>query len=40
VRVLAIVITYNRIELLKRCLEGLKQGEVVPDILVVDNASN
>lgn len=38
-KVLAIVITYNRVDLLKKCLESLKSSSFVPDILVVDNAS-
>jgi len=35
----AIIITYNRKELLKGCIESILSGTVVPDIIVVDNAS-
>lgn len=35
----AIIITYNRKELLKECIESILSGTVVPDIIVVDNAS-
>ncbi|BAL80558.1 glycosyltransferase [Caldisericum exile] len=38
-RVAAIVITYNRHELLKECLDSILSGTVVPDVIVVDNAS-
>lgn len=37
--VVAIVVTYNRKELLKECISKLKQQTVPLDILVVDNAS-
>ena len=40
VRICAVVVTYNRKELLKRCLDGvLNQSYPVSHILVVDNAS-
>ena len=35
----AVVVTYNRIELLKLCVEHLKNQTVPVDIMVVDNAS-
>jgi len=38
-KVLAIIITYNRSNLLKECIESIKSGSIIPDILVVDNAS-
>lgn len=38
-KVAAVVVTYNRIELLKECIEALKQQSYSCDILVVDNAS-
>lgn len=37
--VAAIVVTYNRKELLKKCIEKLKSQTVSLDILVIDNAS-
>src|SRR3954454_4454835 len=38
--VCAVVVTYNRLDLLTRCLEHLEAGSRPPDsILVVDNAS-
>lgn len=37
--VVAIVVTYNRKELLKKCIENLKKQTVSLDILVIDNAS-
>lgn len=37
--VVAIVVTYNRKELLCQCIENILRGTVVPDILVVDNHS-
>ncbi len=38
--VAAVIVTYNRLEMLKKCIDSLK-GQVFPcDILVVDNASN
>ena len=38
-KVAAVVVTYNRIELLKECLEALEKQNYPCDILVVDNAS-
>lgn len=38
-KVAAVVVTYNRIELLKECLEALEKQSYPCDILVVDNAS-
>ena len=38
-KVAAVVVTYNRIELLKECLNALKVQSYPCDILVVDNAS-
>ena len=35
----AVVVTYNRIEQLKLCVEHLKNQTVPVDIMVVDNAS-
>lgn len=37
--VVAIVVTYNRKELLKKCIENLKKQTVLLDVLVIDNAS-
>lgn len=36
----AVVVTYNRYELLKECLDSLLNQTYKPDILVVDNASS
>ena len=36
----AVVVTYNRIELLKHCLEKIKLQTFNCDILVIDNNSN
>lgn len=38
-RVLAAVVTYNRLNLLKRCINHLKQQTLLPDILVINNSS-
>lgn len=38
-RVAAVVVTYNRLEFLKRCVNSLHKQTVPCDILVVDNAS-
>ncbi len=39
-RVAAIVVTYNRRDLLLRCIEGIKNQSLAPDlIIIVDNAS-
>lgn len=38
-KVAAVVVTYNRIELLKECLEALEKQNYPCDILVVDNTS-
>ena len=39
VKVLAAVVTYNRLNLLKRCINYLWQQSVLPDILIIDNQS-
>jgi rhamnopyranosyl-N-acetylglucosaminyl-diphospho-decaprenol beta-1,3/1,4-galactofuranosyltransferase len=38
-KVLALVVTYNRLELLKRCITHLQAQTVSPDILVINNSS-
>lgn len=38
-KVVAIVVTYNRKELLKQCIEKLQTQTISTDILIVDNAS-
>ncbi len=38
-KIAAIVVTYNRCELLKECINALRNSTVPVDILVVDNAS-
>lgn len=38
-KVLAIVVTFNRLELLKRCVHSLQQQTVVPHILIINNQS-
>lgn len=38
-RVAAVVVTYDRLEFLKRCVDSLHKQTVPCDILVVDNAS-
>ncbi len=38
-KTVAVVVTYNRIEMLKQCLEHIKKQTVPVDIIVVDNAS-
>ncbi len=38
-RIIAIVVTYNRANLLLECIKALKQSETKTDILIVDNAS-
>ena len=37
--VAAVVVTYNRLELLRQCVEALRAQTTVCDILIVDNAS-
>jgi GT2 family glycosyltransferase len=37
--VLAVVVTYNRLELLKRCVAHIQQQENRPDLLVINNSS-
>lgn len=37
--VAAVVVTYNRLELLKQCVQSLRKQTVACDILIVDNAS-
>lgn len=39
-KTLAVIVTYNRIQLLKECINALLSSSVVPDILIVNNASN
>ncbi len=38
--VVAVVVTYNRIDLLKTCVEKLSNQTVPLDIMIIDNASN
>ena len=38
-RVAAVVVTYNRLELLKKCVASLQEQTVLCDVLIVDNAS-
>lgn len=38
-RTAAVVVTYNRIELLKQCIDHLQKQSVPVDILIIDNAS-
>lgn len=38
-KVLAAVVTYNRLPLLKRCVAHIRQQTVVPDLLVINNSS-
>lgn len=37
--VVAVIVTYNRLKILKRCLEAVKKQTIPCDILLVDNAS-
>lgn len=37
--VLAVVVTYNRLQLLQRCVAHLKNQEALPDILIINNSS-
>lgn len=37
--VIAVVVTYNRCQLLDECLEHLLNADIIPDILVINNAS-
>ena len=39
-RVLAVIITYNGMAWIKRCLNSLITSSLIPDIFVVDNGSN
>lgn len=39
-RVLAVVVSYNRLELLQKCMQALQQQTIPCDTLVVDNASS
>ena len=40
-RVLAGILTYNRLELLKRCIKNVEHQTHLPDsILIIDNGSN
>ena len=38
-KVLALVVTYNRLDLLKRCISYLHRQVVLPDILIINNNS-
>lgn len=38
-KVLAAVVTYNRLELLKRCIDHLKKQTYLPDIVIINNSS-
>lgn len=38
-KVLAVVVTYNRLELLKRCIEHIATQSFRPDILIINNSS-
>lgn len=38
-KILAVVVTHNRCELLKRCVQYLQQQTLMPDLLIVDNQS-
>ncbi|MDO5406080.1 MAG: glycosyltransferase family 2 protein [Eubacteriales bacterium] len=37
--IVAVVVTYNRMKLLEKCVESLQGQSVVPDIMIIDNAS-
>lgn len=39
-KVASIIISYNRKELLEKCIESILKGSIVPEIIVVDNASS
>ena len=39
-RIAAVIVTYNRLELLKECIQAIMDQEVPCDVLVVDNNSN
>ena len=38
-KIISVIVTYNRINLLKECITAILSSTVVPDILVVNNAS-
>lgn len=38
-KILALVVTHNRLALLKRCIKGLQEQSLKPDILIINNAS-
>ncbi|MBP3200786.1 MAG: glycosyltransferase [Lachnospiraceae bacterium] len=38
-KIITVIVTYNRINLLKECITAILSSTVVPDILVVNNAS-
>lgn len=40
IRVLAVVVTYNRLEMLKKCIESLLAQTAACDILIIDNHSS
>jgi len=39
-KVAALIITHNRKKLLYDCVKSIKNGSIIPDIIIVDNASN
>lgn len=39
IKTLAVIVTYNRLEKLKRCVVAISCAEDVPDILIIDNHS-
>lgn len=39
-KIIAVIVTYNRIELLKECITAILSSTFVPDILIVNNASS
>lgn len=39
-RVLAVIVTYNRLQKLRKCVEAIRSSDVRPDILIVDNHSS
>lgn len=39
-KIIAVIVTYNRISLLKECITAILGSTIVPDILVVNNASS
>lgn len=39
-QVIAVVVTYNRLEKLKKCVTALTSSTIAPDVLIVDNCSS